>query len=644
MSGEPRDDDPDFLDDFILDDAQERELDRLFDDPGANGKRPAGAGAGEAEGAAAGEEDVLFEDHTKAAADASESFGGGPPFSESGTSNWKGEELELEEHGVPADDESGAATPAAKQKLGKAKEAFTEQLDSLLHSEQSEEDFGLDSERELELVDAPDAMPEDAEAGDDAGDEAFVVDDAEDAAEAAPVGATGDDADEGAIEGLEVSEEAEAAEPGWEPLPQANVDNLAEAEVVAAEDGAGDGYEEAATAEQPAPEPALVGADVEGHDLYAEEAPAAPAQGVIGRSRRGGRVLRLLGSLAASVAVLGAAATVVLRPEWFGLRFEPDRIQRVELKRPKVELDVPQPPVVTLPEPEPQPVPAKDPEPTTPKDPEPRDPPPAGDPTEPAPRVGAADPVPTTPKDPVPGAEPAPANPGTSPVAAVPVTDPGMGWPIQTGDNPMPAPGLAAHLVRVNDDLMVGDMSRSAQRPSVAIEGMLPGGRAFAQLHNGNYFIGAVKSVDARAITLRIGTGEITLDTGSIAKLTALGSAEYEELQKVTSGFIRLTNNNRLVGSILSGIADDHVILEVRSNRVMLPKSAIGEVVEGANESNVRIDTTREEDDWLRQMAERQLDGTDGGKPTAPPPPSPSTPAKPVPAPATPPAAPRGGR
>jgi hypothetical protein len=112
-----------------------------------------------------------------------------------------------------------------------------------------------------------------------------------------------------------------------------------------------------------------------------------------------------------------------------------------------------------------------------------------------------------------------------------------------------------------------------------------------------------------------------------LAKLTALGSSDYEELQRVTSGFVRLRNNNRLVGSILSSIADDHIVLEFRSNRVMLPKNAIDEVVQGEGEGGVRLGTTREEDDWVRQLSERQLGqpqagpgpaGTGAGK-TAPP-------------------------
>ena len=48
-------------------------------------------------------------------------------------------------------------------------------------------------------------------------------------------------------------------------------------------------------------------------------------------------------------------------------------------------------------------------------------------------------------------------------------------------------------------------------------------------------------------------------------------------------------------------------MLEFRSNRVMLPKTAIGEVVQGEGEGGVRLGTTREEDDWVRQLSERQL-------------------------------------
>ena len=46
----------------------------------------------------------------------------------------------------------------------------------------------------------------------------------------------------------------------------------------------------------------------------------------------------------------------------------------------------------------------------------------------------------------------------------------------------------------------------------------------------------------------------------------------------------------------------------MRKNRVMLPKSAIGEIVSGKEEdSKVRLGTTTEEENWVRSLAERQL-------------------------------------
>ena len=100
--------------------------------------------------------------------------------------------------------------------------------------------------------------------------------------------------------------------------------------------------------------------------------------------------------------------------------------------------------------------------------------------------------------------------------------------------------------------------------------------------------------------------------------MTRLGSTDYDELQKATKGFVRLTNNNRLVGGILSRIADDHIVLEFRSNRVMLPKSAIGEIVQGKEEDGkIRLGTTTEEHSWVRSLAEREL-GTGQGAPVVP--------------------------
>lgn len=155
-------------------------------------------------------------------------------------------------------------------------------------------------------------------------------------------------------------------------------------------------------------------------------------------------------------------------------------------------------------------------------------------------------------------------------------------------------------------------MDSAAAAGASALAGVAPGSRAFAQLHNGNYFVGRVKKVAEAAITLRVATGEVTLPRDAVAQLTRLGSAEYEELQRATQGSVRLTNNQRLVGGILTRIADDHVVLEVRSNRVMLPKDSVGQILSGDDRREVRLGTTSEEDHWLRTIAAREL-GTGRG-------------------------------
>ncbi len=164
-----------------------------------------------------------------------------------------------------------------------------------------------------------------------------------------------------------------------------------------------------------------------------------------------------------------------------------------------------------------------------------------------------------------------------------------------------------ATLARFGESLLVGglaDQTRSTQ----AVDGVLLGSRALAQLHNGNYFVGQIKRVADMAITLRVATGELTIEKSEIAQITPLGADEYEQLQQASKGFVRLTNNNRLIGGILSRIADDHVVLEFRKNRVMLPKSEIGEIVSGDSQGNdVRLGTTDEEDSWVRNLAKRQL-------------------------------------
>ena len=178
MTGEPKPDEPDFLDDFILEDVPVgKDLESLFDAPAAGATPPAtapGATPGQAE---AGDEDALFTDHTQGLAP-SEKFEGGPPFSETGSSTWKGEALEL--------DTADAASAGKRGKGGErdgapaadgADPAFPAELDSLLHGE---DEFSIETDQELQIDETDDSLL-DASAN---SDEAVVLE-----TDAAPAGA-----------------------------------------------------------------------------------------------------------------------------------------------------------------------------------------------------------------------------------------------------------------------------------------------------------------------------------------------------------------------------------------------------------------------------------------------------------------------
>ncbi|MCC7066143.1 MAG: hypothetical protein IT456_25335 [Planctomycetes bacterium] len=681
MSGEAqRDDDPDFLDDdFIIEEdavAKDEDLDTLFETPTppvsakaipgsaanraqdlaegtselppaigkpANARAPASGNADQDFDPSVDADDLLFTDHTQGLRP-TEQFPGGKPFAEDAPTTWRADGLELD-HGVPFDDERGTPVehglPA--EVVNNAEAAFTAELDSLLHSE---DEFALDADKELELIESDSLLDEGGEATD-----TFVLDDSGGAwqpgEEPATLGEESLDAVAGTqphlaeaseaaaaeLESLEPFEPAvaegengdETTEPGWEPLPGTSMDELAEVDEVShtePDEASPEGAEMvggARTLPGFSKRPALVGAGVaaeaEGHDLYAESTPAAPTL-FVAAPRRRGRALRLVASLAASFLVIAAGAVIVMQPDWFGFSFEPETVQNVQIQRPRIEVVVPPPPM-------PEPVSEL---PTSPTDAvkpgteivTPVPPVPVLEPTNPTPPVEVVSTEPTkVPTEP----ETTPVGTSVPPVAtetvvpAPPTTEVAQGWPIVGKDDRVTG-GNRSGLVRIGNDLLVGNQDQDFGK---AVEGMLPGSRAFAQLHNGNYFIGSVKASSKESITLRVETGEVTLATSSISRLHELGSSDYESLQKATSGFIRLTNNNRLVGGILSGIADDHVVLEFRSNRVMLPKSAIGEVVQGEGDTDVRLGTTREEDDWLKKLVERQLGtGTAPNEPKAP--------------------------
>lgn len=568
MSGDSHRDDPDFLDDdFVIEDlaGKNDDLDQLF-------TTPAGKPAARDANAPPDEDDVLFTDHTEGL-QPSEQFQGRAQFAEDGASTWSGENLELDEVGVP-DGEPAAA---------------------------DDEELALDSDNELELIGGASATG-DADSADEEAHEPIAA-----AAEAPEPLGIGDEveAEAAAIDEPQLIADEAPVEPGWEPLPESSVDDLAEVGDVDRVD------EYAANAD----EHDLVAAgvqgesleSVDGHDIYAEE---SPANEVVAPPRR--RAWGLLTAMAASLALVGGAAVVVMRPQWVGLSLEPERLQQVRIDRPSVQVVVATPPV-------PQP-------PAAPVDPTPPPVDPTPPPMDPTPPPVDVQPPPVDPApppvdvQPVPPVDPTP--PPADPEPVVPAPSPATPWPVVAADpNTASNPGGTNPLMRVGENLMLGDLVGEAA-PARIVDGVLPGSRAFAQLHNGNYFIGSVKLADPERVTLRVNDGEVTLRTTDLMRLTELGSADYVELQRATSGFVRLTNNNRLVGGILSQIADDHIVLEFRSNRVMLPRSVVGEVVRGDSDSAVRLDTTREEDAWLRLLAERQIgtgQGPQGTPPPAPP-------------------------
>lgn len=616
MSGEhPRDDEPDFLDDdFVLEDdaafgdlpalpersvpageTADGDLDELFE-----AAKPARASGGDGDDAADDdeelfamdeprvadndmgeeEEQVLFTDHT-AELSPSESFVGRGQFTEQGANEWDGSSLDLEDE-IAVD--ANRLSPAHVEE---ATADFEQELSSMI---EEEDDLVVDSEQDLELVDGPSATAHE--------DLPTLESFDEDEHIAQPAVAADDD--------LALAEEEEI-HPDWAPLDESALEQ--EAEQVE------NPYAEHYYAEEENPE------EAEGHDLYVEDEEEV-AGTVVGGQRQRRRVLSMFASLAASLAILASGAVVVMRPSWLGLSFAPERVPSAQVTRPEVKVTVSAPALPSLPQPQETPTSAVDPNEVI------------NVPVDPATQVTPGgsiglDPVQPQPIDPV-----APANPGTEqttgpieqPHPVVPVTAPPVevtptpideNWPVPVVSKGMDPAVVKSHLVRINDHVLLGDTIKMTPRPVQAVDGMVPGSRAFAQLHNGNYFIGSVKTIDGDTLTLKIDTGEVSIPVVTIARLTQLGSRDFEELQKVTSGSIRLTNNNRLVGSILSGIADDHVVLEFRSNRVMLPKSVIGDILQGKQDADVRLDTTREEDDWLRLLVEREL-GTGLGAPLVP--------------------------
>ena len=288
MSGQTNREQPDDLDDdFIIEDAPVNDLEDLFQPGHAAAKPKKGSDTPDAS-------DVLFQAGDPAAAQ----FEGRPEFAESSSGRWPGHELQPADIGIPVEGKEDPLTA----------------------------DDGIDTEQELEVI------------GDDgqvrapaAGDESFVIDEGQIA------GATAGQVDgaDGESENPYITGEQPEVpvEEGWEPVaatPGRVADDEATLGTVDEEQAA------EADAEQ---EPALVGAGG-GEEIYAE-VEAEPAGRLVGAPQRRHRLFALLPSAAAAAVVLAAGTVVVLRPEWLGLHFQPQLVERVQVARPAVEVRVP---------------------------------------------------------------------------------------------------------------------------------------------------------------------------------------------------------------------------------------------------------------------------------------------------------------
>lgn len=302
---------------------------------------------------------------------------------------------------------------------------------------------------------------------------------------------------------------------------------------------------------------------------------------------------------AAAAVVLGVGSTIAfVRPEWMGMKVQPVLVARTEIARPQVKLELP-PPVVEFagtesavdPEPEPAPNPeavahvAPDPE----GEPEPGPGPSMirGE----APHVA----IPLDPNETSGG-----ARPGLSPTPGSPsAADPDLQVPADLG-------GLLA----AGDDLLIGPYQGAPELPERSIpavaKDVVAGSQAFAQLRNGNFFVGTIKTMDAVHVTMRLDQGEVTLPFSDVSVLTALSSEEYRNLQKARSGFVRLRNDNRIVGNVLDPENGKEIIVIGRKQRVTIPRSIIEEIGSRAP-GGVRTGGDPDEDAWIRSLVERRL-------------------------------------
>ena len=504
----------------------------------------------------------------------------GVKFGEPGDNEWGGAGMSADDIGIPTD-EAGAA-PSIDRYAG------------LEDAVDIDGDLEVDSDIGEEQL----ADPWQSEFGGDQGDigEAdsdklevsaygFPDADAAPAAEALESQLSHDGYDEEAGEGEEA--------PEYDPIYGAQ-----------SEEGDEEGLAEEQAAEQELDYSEYDESYVEGDWAAADEAP------------RRRLPLRLIGSVAALLVVALGVGTVVFKPEWLGLRTAPVLVERTEVARPNIGSVLPPPaaslddpavvPVSDDPPPDPMTDPSTDPtvDPTTD---------PASDPTtDPLPDP-TPDPAPTPSLDPTvePTPDPIPiVEDPTAPTWIDPSSDTEGVVTIEGHESPDEAPEATEDLVAVGEELRVGQRvempGRGAEGSVRALgAGLGAGDQAFAQMLNGNFFLGQVKVFGTGDVTLRVKKGEVTLPFAELEKLGAINSEEYMNLMRTKPGLVKLTNDNRLAGSIIR-TPDGRLALQVESQRIIIPDAEIEEI-SSSMPQGVRVGEDSD-DEWVTRLIEKRLE------------------------------------
>ncbi|MCC6670821.1 MAG: hypothetical protein IT458_07165 [Planctomycetes bacterium] len=566
-----RDDELRFDDDdlFVLDEAEGGD---------ANARTPGrtGAPAGTPRGDTSAEEDgVLFEPTQGSGTGFANE---GPPFNEKGKSSWAGGAMSAEDIGIET---GGEERPGAAPEPGP---------DDVHEIELSEGDFAVEDEDGAAETGAPgESLESDEPAADQEisaeGEELRLREDTGAAEEPVAASAGEESAEDAqAGESVEFADGGEAAPADdWAPLPEAGLEDEAEGESAPADEAVDE-----SVAEEPEPT----------FDEVVEAEPQLETVGAVPEAGRVHRFRRFVAAAAALVVLGGGAGVYFLAPEMVGLGETPEVSQRAELKRPEPKVDwSPKPP-------------SNQGTGETARQP---------DQGEPGPGQGTD----TTPPD----QRPNPATVATGQALARMVR--GLGQlrlagrragagrtqvrqpdpsPTPTTDTPgvvVLTPEQAGEPLPLSDDVAMSGRERvTMERQAPIVSGLMAGSQAFAQMRNNAFFLGTVKRIDDASITLRLEKGEVTLAMGDLSRLVPLGTAEFNELRSASKGFVRLTNRNRIVGSILGSVQDDHVIVDIQSNRVLIPRHEIEEI---GNVGQANLAFPEEDDGWLQKLVERRM-------------------------------------